>query len=40
MLRVAATPLKNLLNNVYTAVKCHFLIYDLDLALHNGDYYS
>ena len=36
MLRVAAThypSLRNLLNNVYTAVKCHLLIYDLDLAL-------
>ena len=43
MLRVAAThypSLRNLLNNVYTAVKCHLLIYDLDLALHNGDYQS
>ena len=43
MLRVAATHyplLRNLLNQVYTGVKCHLLIYDLDLALHNGDYQS
>ena len=43
--KIAATHyplLRNLLNIVYTAVKCHFLIYgyDLDLALHIGDYQS